>query len=278
MKYILPLLCTWCLPASYAGAQYYYNDVLAPQQARLQQQALAQAGIRRMEASSTEANGEPSEGFSLQQKISAGASLITTESAMMQQRKSITISTYEQGRLVSSLDSSGSVGTHTYYTYNEAGKPAEISIVSRDQYLSSYNTERHVWAYKPGGAPEQMMRIKDGTDTSYILFDYDEKGRPSAEQWRKGKRVLHTYYYYYDEAGRLTDVVSFNLRAKRLVPELLFAYRPDGRILQMTQAMLGTGNYMVWRYSYDERGLKTAETCMTKGERLLGKVAYSYSR
>ena len=86
---------------------------------------------------------------------------------------------------------------------------------------------------------------------------------------------LETYYYYYDQQHRLTDIVRFNQKLKKLVPDYVFEYDANGRLAQMTQ-MSGNGKYFTWQYEYNEKGLKWKETCRDNERKLVGKIEYKY--
>jgi hypothetical protein len=55
----------------------------------------------------------------------------------------------------------------------------------------------------------------------------------------------------------------------------VFEYDTNGSIQQMTQLSLG-GKYLVWKYSYNNKGLKLMETCFDQENKILGKITYQY--
>ena len=91
----------------------------------------------------------------------------------------------------------------------------------------------------------------------------------------KGKG-LETYYYYYDAKKQLTDIVRFNARLRKFFPDFIFEYDGVGRISQMTQVSMGSGSYIVWKYSFNDKGLKLEEAGFDKEKKLVGKMVYSY--
>jgi len=108
------------------------------------------------------------------------------------------------------------------------------------------------------------------------LFSYDEKGLVAEEKWFKKGKLSETYYYYYSDIGLLTDVVRFNERARKLLPDFIYEYDTDGQIVKMTQTIQGGTDYLVWNYTYNDKGLKETETCYNKQKKLEGKVTYEY--
>jgi hypothetical protein len=88
----------------------------------------------------------------------------------------------------------------------------------------------------------------------------------------KGKK----YLYYYDDKNRLTDVVHFNERAKRLLPDYMYEYNQLGQVRQLIATEDGSSNYFIWKYTYNDRKLRETETCLSKQKRLLGSIQYQY--
>jgi hypothetical protein len=56
----------------------------------------------------------------------------------------------------------------------------------------------------------------------------------------------------------------------------MFEYDNMGRVSQMTQTQSGSANYLVWKYSYNENGMKQKEVVYNKKRELLGRIEYSY--
>ena len=83
-------------------------------------------------------------------------------------------------------------------------------------------------------------------------------------------------YYYYDSSNRLTDVVRYNDRAKKLLPDYIFEYDGNNQLTQMINVQQGSSDYLTWRYNYNEKGLKIRELCYDKQKQLLGRIEYEY--
>ena len=88
---------------------------------------------------------------------------------------------------------------------------------------------------------------------------------------------MPTYYYYYDEKNRLTDIVRYNPRARRLLPDYVFEYDEDGRVSTVIIVPETGSDYEKWFYSYYENGLKGQEACYNKRQELQGRIEYQYS-
>jgi hypothetical protein len=84
-------------------------------------------------------------------------------------------------------------------------------------------------------------------------------------------------YYYYDGKNRLTDIVRFNTKARRLLPDYMFEYTENNQVSQKitTLSMMDLG-YLIWRYVYNDKGLKTKEASFNKDKAMTGKIEYSY--
>ena len=121
-----------------------------------------------------------------------------------------------------------------------------------------------------------MLRIRDRTDTTLIRFKLDAQGDPIEETVMYKGVEKEKFYYYYDDKHRLTDVVRYNNRLKRLVPDYYFDYDDQGRLSEMVTIQEGGTTRLNWRYDYDERGLKVRERCFDRGKTLLGRMEYQY--
>ena len=73
-----------------------------------------------------------------------------------------------------------------------------------------------------GDQPTGMLKIVNNTDTTYVRFVPDEKGNIGEEHATRAGEALPVIYYYYDDSNRLTDIVRYNLKAQRLLPDNIF--------------------------------------------------------
>jgi hypothetical protein len=93
----------------------------------------------------------------------------------------------------------------------------------------------------------------------------------------RGNKQVERYYYYYDNNRRLTDIVRFNNKAGRLLPDFIFSHDDNSRISKMIQVPRYGNNYLSWEYSYDEKGLKTAEKMTSKDKQQSATLYYRYN-
>ncbi len=105
----------------------------------------------------------------------------------------------------------------------------------------------------------------------------DEKGNIAEERASRNKAELPTIYYYYDADNRLTDIVRYNVKAQRLLPDNIFEYGAGGRMVSLLAVQEGAISYQKWIYDYNEKGLKIKESCFNKQRELLGRIEYQYT-
>ena len=123
-----------------------------------------------------------------------------------------------------------------------------------------------------------MLRVRNNSDTTRVLFILDEQGNVGEEKVTRSNLPASTVYYYYDSRNRLTDIVRYNTKAKKLLPDMLFEYDEKDRVIQkITTTSNLTLGYLIWRYIFDEKGLKTKEALFNDDKQLTGKIEYSYT-
>jgi len=69
-----------------------------------------------------------------------------------------------------------------------------------------------------------------------------------------------------------------------LLPDVMLTYDEAGQLIQKVSTT-GTDNlgklkwvvYIIWRYLYNDKGLKTKEALFDKEQQLTGKIEYSYN-
>ena len=121
-----------------------------------------------------------------------------------------------------------------------------------------------------------MLKIKNRLDTTQVELIKDEQGLIVEEHWKKKNRKLETYYYYYDAKNQLTDIVRYHSRLRKLLPDYLYEYDDKGRVSQMTQVSMSSSSYIVWKYTYNEKGMKQKEAGFDKEKKLVGRIEYTY--
>lgn len=258
-------------------AQYYYKDILGSRQLAADMAILKDHKIQKVDVKSYEANEELSEGFFCQKVISRDYRKIETYTKSSSTAKSL-LTTYfdDKGRLFKTVDSSEISVASSEYSYDDKGNIASITSGSRsndDDFITSL-IEVHQYQYNSDGQPKKMLLIKNKKDTTEIDFVIDSTGKVSEES--EVAVFGNHYYYYYDNAGRITDIVRYNTEKKKALPDFIFQYDEDGLLSQMVTVDVGvTSDYLIWRYVYDGQ-LRIKEKCYSKDKKLLGYFEYEY--
>ena len=273
MKNLLPVILM--LFAAGANAQYYYKDIISNKQLLTEMASYRENKIRTVSIKSFEDDGSPSEGFFCQKKISKDyrkAELFTRSNLS---GPSLFTSLFNSnGQVLSTHDSSDISVTNNIYSYDENQRIHSIlsSVRSQDDDFVNEILEEHIYYYDAGGQPEKMIRVKNRTDSTIIMFAKDDNNNIAIE---KDTKNASKYYYYYDAKNRLTDVVHSNDFKTKLLPDYLFEYNAAGLTSQMTATEEGGNYYFIWKYAY-ENGLRIREKCYSKEKRLMGTIEYEY--
>ncbi len=287
MKKWIPLTALALMTVYSADAQYYHRDILSVQQANQELQLLKQLGVRTVKVHSFEADGTPSAGFRCEKSCTKDFRTMETVTESPGTSASLLLSKYnEQGWLVSSSDSSEITAASNLYEYDSQGKIIRITSFthSSDDDFSTALKEVHAYTYNPNGQPVKMLKIRNEKDTVTVDFKLDTNGRVTDEMERSPQG--RHYYYYYNDAGQLTDIVRYNPVKGGLSPDFVFDYNSKGQLSQMVSVEEGMpGNfynekdnarYLTWQYFYDEDGLRIIEKCYAGRTSLLGYVEYEY--
>jgi hypothetical protein len=258
-------------------AQYYYKDIVTTRQTSQLYNLLKAAKVRYIKLSSFEANDMPSEDFFGEQRVignySQIRSVLQTE---IGGRSSLSAFYNGLAQLNKTVDSSNETITTTLYTYDSASRVLEISNSSNGIGVNRKETESHQWKYNEKGQPVQMLRIRNGNDTTLVKITCDENGNVIEEQDFKKGIAGEKIYYYYDARQRLTDIVSYNTLSRRLLPDYIFQYNDQDQLIKTISVQQGMSGYLTWIYLYNEQGLKTKEVCFNKQSVKMGKVEYEY--
>lgn len=271
------LIITLCIYASVSlQAQYFYKDILSAEQTSLQLKKYKAQNIKSISVVSYESDGERTEDFSGQQVITDNFKKIQTSfNTALSGVSELTTYFNASGQLVKTVDTSDGSGSVSEYRYDDNGRVSVMENISTSPGMH-IEKEEHRWFYNNQGKPEKMLRIKNNSDTTHITFVLDEKGNVAEENSRRNDINQASYYYYYDDANRLTDIVTYNQKAKRLLPIYVFEYNANGALTSMLVVPEGTDDYQRWLYEYNTAGLKTRETAYNKRRQVLGKVEYAY--
>jgi hypothetical protein len=260
-----------------ADAQFYYKDIWNIQQLTKEFSILKNENIRTVSIKSFEDDGEPSEGFFCERRIDRNFSKSEMISRSNITQQSLLVSYYnDRGWILKTVDSSQTSLARSEYEYDNKGRVTMVTNFTKANDEPTGIIETHQYYYNAAGKPEKMIRKKNNAEVGTNNFTTDEKGNIIEEEeivkGIKGKK----YLYYYDERNRLTDVVHFNERAKRLLPDYMYEYNPAGQVKQMISTEDNISNYYIWKYTYNELRLRETEQCYSKERRLLGTIKYEY--
>jgi hypothetical protein len=260
-------------------AQFLYKDLVVTRQNNARWKVFVDNHVKSVTLKSLEADGKPTEGFVGEQELAGDYSQMTTHTQTAGSTDSWLIASYSNGRMIRNLDTSDTYQSETDYQYDPEGHIISITNTSTETDNHLKDVELHVWSYDPAhpGKPASMLKIKNGKDTTYIRFVSDEKGNVAEERSTRLGENLPTIYYYYDEDNRMTDIVRYSPKAKRLLPLEMFEYE-EGRLRSiLVVPEEGNSFYQKWYYTYDEeKGLKTKDQCFNKQKELLGTIEYEY--
>jgi len=273
-KFVFTLLVTTLSIPVFA--QFYYKDLVTTQQINHSFQLYKANKVSTVKLNSFEGNMPVTEGFTCEQKVNAPVNQLVTYTKTADAGETyLTAFHDQQGLLIRTIDSTEDAVSTSTYKYDAAKRLIEINVNTRATDNSSSTNERHSWEYNQAGKPVKMLRVRNQNDSSTVNFTLDEKGNVGEEEtFLKGSSEGKVYYYY-DDKNRLTDVVRYNVRARRLLPDYIFEYEDD-ELSTMTVVPEGTDNYQKWYYKYDDNGLKLVDFCFNKKNIMLGKVEYVY--
>ncbi len=271
----ISLVALLCIISFSASSQFYYKDLVVTRELQKKQQTYRKNAVRAVDYASFDANNQPIEGFSCQQTVAQDFTLIHTVTKTTLTGTSESAAYFNtKGQLIRTTDTADGNKTNTEYRYDVNNRLVSITSIATSPGQSS-NQEQHIWEYNDKGQPLKAFKIKNGIDTTYISFVLDERGNIAEEKSIRNNAELPVVFYYYDEDNQLTDIVRYNAKARRLLPDYIFEYE-DNRIGSMLVAEEGTGDYQKWYYSYDDNGLKLQDACYSKTKVLIGRVEYRY--
>ena len=260
-----------------ANSQYYYKDLVAAADITRLMKTYAANNIKKITAKGITPDGSPASVFSEVSEVNGTTLKVTTNNNKA--ISTLKFSFNDRSQLISSVDSAINVKSTSTYTYDANGKIISISNSATDADSSGdfSQTEVHQYIYKDGKL-DKMWRIINKTDSLEVRFVTDEKGNVIEERnFRRGV-LADPIYYYYDDRNRLTDIVRFNYKANRLLPDYLFEYDDNDRVIQKITTTSGNNiGYLTWRYLFDEKGFKTKEALFNKDKQLQGRIDYSYN-
>ena len=259
-----------------ANAQYYYKDIIGTKETTDLIKNYRNNKVSRVVLNSYDAENTKVDDFYVEQVFSTSDQMLRTISRSGVTNESVLISYADgNGNVIKTVDSSETITSTSVYNYNTDGMLQSVTSSSTDTAHSVNQVEEHRWEYN-NGKIVRMLRIKDNKDTAYVSFKTDDKGNIIEEQSLRKGLASEPVYYYYDNNNRLTDIVRFNNKAKRLLPEYMFEYSPANQVIQKITVPANGSDYLIWRYQYDNKGLKIKEAVFDKHKQLTGKIEYLY--
>lgn len=278
---LLPFSLLACLALQ---AQYYYNDIIGTRETSQLMRSYTTNKVRTVSGTGYDGHGVKATDFSEFQEVKENGKALRS-SSIANFNKRVSYSRFDdQGRVVSISDSSSDIQSSTTYSYDANGRINQVQNMVNDSASEFNHTETHQWIYNANGKPVKMWRIINSTgaensiDSMEIRFTIDEDGNIGEERTFKKNIETGYLYYYYDDKNRLLDIVRYNTRLKKLMPDIMFEYDDNDNVLQKTTttSSLHLG-YLIWRYIYDTKGLKTKEVLFNSDKQITGKIEFAYT-
>ena len=276
MKNIILAIAT--LACFTVQAQYYYNDIISTGESNRQMKTFLANKVKTVSAKGVNPGGMQATDFTELREVKENG-MVLKVTTRNNSNTTIYYNRFDnQGRLISISDSSTGIQSITTYQYDATGKILLVINSIKDTANDFNQIETHQWIYNIAGIPEKMWRIINQTDSLEIRFAPDENGNIVDERTYKKRLETAVVYYYYDEKNRLSDIVRFNKKLNRLIPDIMFEYDDSDRVVQkITTTSSLNLNYLIWRYLFNEKGLKTKEALFNKDKELTGKIEYNYT-
>lgn len=272
------LLPFFLLFSIFSQAQYYYNDIIGTLEMNRLMKTYLEQKVRSASASGYDSRGAKASNFSEFQEVKENGKALKI-STITDLNKTVMYYRFDTAnRVISIDDSSTTLESVTNYQYDANGRIAQIRNTTKDSASDFSQTEVHIWKYNSAGKPDKMWRIINQSDSLEIRFTPDDQGNTGDEKTFRRGLETGSIYYYYDDKGRMTDIVRYNTKAKKLLPDVLFEYDDNDRVIQKITTTTSLNlNYLIWRYIFDAKGLKTKEALFNQDKQLTGKIEYTYS-
>lgn len=273
---ILVLALCFTFPAF---AQHYYNDIIGTRDLSTRMKTYVAAKMQSMTATGYDDQGRKNNDFNEWQEVQANGTVLRITNRDGQRVNRVYYTFDPNARLINARDSSAEIEVSSDYSYDASGRLSLIRITRRDARQEFNETEERQWRYSPSGVATTMWRIVNGKDSTEYRFITDSTGNVGEEQLVRRGTGINPVYYYYDEENRLTDVVRYNNKVKKLVPDINLIYDDNGRVIQKvtTLAIGRVIDYLIWRYAYNDKGLKSKEAMFGKEKQLKGRIDYAYT-
>jgi hypothetical protein len=258
-------------------AQYYYQDIIGTRDLNQMVQLYLKNKVASVEATGYDADGSRNDDFSETHNFFADRNLLKISTRNKTDISNEYYRFNSKGLVTTISDTSSSVVSTTTYIYDNNDHPVIIKNIVNDANDSIYANEVHQWFYNADGKPTRMLRIVNNNDTTDVRFTIGDKGNVVDELPFIKRISREKTYYYYDDKNRLTDIVRFNVKANRLLPDYMFDYSDQDQVIKKrTTISAADVGYLIWEYGYDEKGLKIREASYDRNKQMTGKIQYSY--
>ena len=275
----VPICCSFVL-----RAQYYYNDIIGTRDINRQMQAYQTNHVQMVTATGYTPEGSKATDFAEVHEILGTGNVLKISRNSGLKHSSSYHRFDAQNRLISMVDTSLGIQNMTTYEYDSGGKIIAIQNTVKDPATDINMAELHQWIYNKDGQVEKMWRTINGSDSLEIRFIPDQNGNPGEEHVYRNGYETDMIYYYFDERNRITDIVRYNKKVKKLLPDEIISYDDADRIIQRITSTPGDNlrkttwiGYIIWRYIYNGQGLKTKEALFNSEQEPTGKIEYRYT-
>ena len=263
----------------FANSQFYYNDILSTEELNLRMKNYRDNKINSVNATAFSSEGVKNTDFIELQEIKENGRLLKISSFSENIKTTVLYRFDDNGRLINQTDSAANGAKSVFdFKYDNAGKLMSVLNKVSDPDNGVRVTEDHYWLYNSSGKPEKMWKIVNKKDSTLYLFSLDERNNVADEIETRNKIRRDSVLYYYDAQNRLSDIVRYNKKAGRLLPDFMFEYDDKNRVVQKISTVTDVRiAYIIWRYQFDERGLKVKEALFNRYKQQTGRIEYRYT-
>jgi hypothetical protein len=266
-----------------SSAQFYYKDIIGTADVNRMIHLYQTNNVKTVTATGFDEDGRKNAEFSETHYFFPERNLLRIATRNNQTVTNQYFRFDKNGLVTSITDTSLSLVSATNYSYDDKSNMVSVRNTVTDASDSIYVNELHQWFYNEAGKPVRMLRVVNRTDTTDVRFTLDENGNV-IDEWPFINRISRQKtYYYYNSKNQLTDIVRYNVAARKLLPDFMFEYTDQNQLRQKTTTIGTMGiTYLVWTFVYNDKGLKSKEATFKKDKKLgqlemVGKIEYSYN-
>lgn len=282
MKSILSFVCLCLFMSVSAHAQYYYQDIDNARNTMREHAGYQRLGVHHIRIRSFDYTHTLNQNFHCTRELSDDFRRVITRTNSFQTGKSVIISDFDAtGRIISTLDSSAESVNSTRYYYDSLRTGQIDSLQFSSSATKNVDTfryaEKHIYRYDDSRLLTKIIREKNGVLYSTISVETDSLGHVIKESERGKYDAAPPVYYKYNADNQVTDIFHYNKASKKLVPDYLFDYDHQGRLSEKTVVTMNVQGYLLWKYTYDDKGLVASEACYGRKEALQDTMEFEYT-